>query len=384
MNIGVALPRGTYQTTPSGNVFYNITIPNDNPTSESIPTKKATFFEVRTTSVLTGKPSDYTLSIVRAKIPTTTIPLKIIEILPQTINPGNNINLTAYSVTLSWNGFNSHQHLIWIPQFKNASVPVSVPETAFINAPHAEYYSLTSVQYFLTLINTGLSTAAADLLTHGAPTNNPPFFYYNPTTKLISLYADSNYDSTVVGSVQIFVNNFLFNNIGQSFEFLYFGAHASNGKNNQLLVHDIEGKNHETLNGVNYFVMTQEYNTRNNMSSFASIIFASNSIPVRNELVSRQDVASSPSTSSFFRILQDLEIDAIPSDVGFDSITYNPTAEFRRMTLTSDNLDDTRTIDIQIYWKDNYDNIYPLLILPGEIATIKFLFEKIQQYTTIK
>lgn len=371
----------TYQTTANGNVYYDISIPNKNLFSDIIPAEPATFFEVRTSSILTGKPREYTMAVVRASIPTSTIPLKLIEIEPSPPLPApvsSNINDTAYTVTLSWNGLNSVQRIIWITQSPNARVPTTVPRGVVVNSQFWDYYSLLDVQHFINLINTALAAALAALL--GAPTANPPFLYLNPSTKLISLYADQFYTPDTVnvnGPIEIYFNNFLGNNFASSFDIRYFRATAPFGKQQQYLVYDIESKNRETIGAITYYVMTQEYNTRSAMSSFQSLLFISDSIPVRNEQISSQVPGADPSTSRFFRIIQDLEIDQIPFEVPFNRITYNPSAEFRRMTLTSDNNDDMRTFDIQIFWRDVYDNIYILYILPGQVATIKFLFEKI-------
>ncbi len=364
------------QTLPNGNVYFNINIPNNASLQISPPATPAQFFEVRSDSIISGKPSDYTLSIVRASIPTATIPIKVIEIIQAPTN--TDINKTVYSITLSWNGFDSQQNIIWISQSAVAQVPQDTISTSHVNAKYVEYYSLFSVQHFINLINTAFAAAAAELLAdHTAPTTHPPFLYLDPISNRISLYADANYNSNT-GTVGIFMNNFLSNNFGNSFDTIYQGRSSLVGKNVQYLVYNRDGKNTETIGGVAYFVMTQEYITKSNLSSFASLVFSSNNIPVRNELISSQFATTNQTSSSFFRILQDLEIDAIPNDVSFNSLTYNPSAEYRRMSLLTENRDDLRTIDIQIYWKDNYDNYYLLYILPGDIATIKFLFEKIR------
>jgi hypothetical protein len=367
--------KSSTQPAANGNIYYNITIPNNqvNPTPTAIP---ATFFEVRSTSVVPDPPNTYTLSIIRAKIPTTIIPLKIIEIVPA---PGNtNINLTAYTVTLTWNGFTSQQNIIWIPQDAMAPVPPSTISDSYVNSDFAFYYSLRTVQHFIVLINTAFAAAAADLATHGAPTANPPFLYLNPDTKLISIYADANYNSNGPTPVKIFMNLYLGGNFNNSFDILYTNLDAPNGENFQYLVYDINGKNTEIVGGVSYFVMTQAFNTFNNMSSFDSVIFTSTSLPVRYELVSAAVPAATPISGDFFPILQDIQIDTFPIDVGFNVIQYNPTAEFRRLQMTALDPDALKTIDISIFWKDNYGNIYPLFIGEGQIASIKLLFEKIR------
>lgn len=366
----------SHQIMRNGNVYLNINIPNNASLEVSPPATPAQFFEVRADAVISGRPCDYTLSIVRASVPTATIPVKVIEILQA---PGNtDINKTVYSITLSWNGFDSQQYIIWIPQSSVAQAPPATISTSHVNPKFVEYYSLFSVQHFINLINTAFSDAATDLLVnHGAPTANPPFLFLDPISNRISLYASSAYDSNTPGSVEIFMNNFLSNNFGNSFDTVYQGRGVSFGKNVKYLVYDREGKNSETIAAVVYFVMTQEYITKSNLSSFASIVFSSTSMPVRNELLSSQFGTTNQTSNAFARILQDLEIDAIPNDVSFNTLTYVPQSEYRRMSLLTENSEDLRTIDITIYWKDNYDNYYQLFILPGDIATIKFMFEKI-------
>ena len=180
--------RGAYSSfssIPNGNVYYNVNIPNNNYLIDSPAALPAEFRETRSSSVITGRPSDYQLAIVRAKVPTTNIPLKIMEILPA---PGNSdINKTAYSVTLSWSTFVSQQNIIWVPQNVNATVPNNTISTCLVNPNYMFYYSLLTVQHFLNLINAAFAAAAADLVTHGAPATNPPFLYYNVSENRIAL-----------------------------------------------------------------------------------------------------------------------------------------------------------------------------------------------------
>lgn len=378
MSVKNRLAKGisSVQADANGNVYYNITIPN-NQLQGSPGAIPASFFEIRSTSVVPDPPNTYSLAIIRAKIPTVDIPLKIIEIVPAPAN--TNINLTAYTVTLAWNGFFSQQNIIWSAQNTNAKVPPSTITTSYVNAQFMGYYSLLTVQHFIVLINNALAASAAQLSAlHGAPTTNPPFLYLDPNTKLISLYADSNYNSNNVLPVNIYMNLYLGNNFGTSFDMIYRGRNVPGGQNIQLLVYPIDGKNTETIGGVTYFVMTQSFNTFNNMSSFDSVLFTSASLPVRYELISAQVPASTPTSGDFFPILQDIQIDTFPLDVGFNVIQYNPAAEFRRLGLTAIDPDALKTIDISVYWRDNYGNIYPIFINEGQIASIKFLFEKIR------
>jgi len=132
--------------------------------------------------------------------------------------------------------------------------------------------------------------------------------------------------------------------------------------------------------GFDSYRMTQDYSTVQQWSPFTNITLLSNSLPFRSEWVSggnttQQRQGQTGVKSQIFRpILTDFEIDL---NTGFETrsfIHYVPTAEYRRIDLIGNT--PIINIDIQVFWKDNYDNFYPVMIPAHQEVSIKILFER--------
>lgn len=360
-------------------IYYNVSIPHNdlalNPAGGNFFTP-AKFLEIRDTPLFNGPPKDWYMSIVRFSIPTSTIPFQIFPTQPA---PNTNPNLSVYSVTLSYLGNDFQTFVLYSPQ--NTYVPVPPAPSASegaIRTQYVQYYSVYSVQHTLDLINVAFSTAFTNLKTAfpAAPPTAPPFFGFDPATGLFTLYAQTLYAGA--GTISIYVNEFLYTNLSPCFNVIIAGVNATNGKNVQFLVENLS-TNLVTLPAPqgNCYAMNQEYNTIANWYNFKSIVITSGSLPIRKEWLSTQVInmgISTGSGSNFFPIVTDFELAIETGNELKTYVHYNPTAQYRYIDLQGDT--PITVIDLQIYWKDNYDNLYPLLIGPHREASIKFLFEK--------
>jgi len=378
--------RSTVQKNSTDRLYYNVSIPHNDVQSINGSPTEANFFEVRSNNLFDAPPDEYSMSVVRFTIPTQYIPLTI---MPVTVNPSDatDRNYSIYSVTLSYGGSDFTQHIEYIPQA--ASQPVPPPPTGndVFRPKYIYYYSIYSVEWMLMLINTALSKAftALTLVFPPAPTlpTQPPFLTYNPATRLITLNAQITYDSDqLIPYIEIFMNNSLFQLFDASFQVIYYGFQTVNpDKSVKFLVKNNITNNAPSLPvlGASY-QMTQEFSTIPNWSPLTNITFTSNSLPIRHEWLSggnviQQNNGTTGIVSNIFRpILTDFEID---NGLGFETRTfihYFPTAEYRRIDLIGKI--PIRNIDIQVWWKDNYDNLYPILIPAHDEVSIKILFEK--------
>jgi len=373
------------------NVYYNINIPHDDNISRNGEPTPANYFEIRGTSILPCDAEDYTMSVVRFSIPTSQIP---IQVVPVDISPGNtDINKLLYSITLEWNGNTFQEFITWETALNYAPVPNTPKEGQ--EPRYAPYYYLYSVKHLLYRINLALTKAFGKLVSAGAPITAPPFFEYTGETEKIRLYVPEDYTTN---SVNVYANNALNRNFGLGFDQIYEGYNVPDGKD-ALFILSRSGTNILTLtapinplplvapynwNTQPYIELIQDYNSVSDMSSFSSIVITSRSIPIRNEWVSLQllkgpipigqPVPSNGTTQDgFLNILTDFEADIVSGFELRSKLIYTPTAEYRRTTLLGGNLS---TIDIQVYWKDNYDNLYPVMIPAHDVLTIKLLFEK--------
>lgn len=374
------------------NVYYNISIPHDDNIAINGSPTPADYFEIRGTPLLPCPAENYTMSVVRFSIPTSEIP---IQIVPVDISLSNaDINKLLYSVTLKWGAFEHQVFLQWIPTNNYAEVP-QTPQLAQ-DIKYAPYYYLYSVKHLISIINNALTSAYLQIQNDGALITAPPFMEYDEEPGRINLFVPNNY---IDEGVQIFANNTLNRNFGYGFDQQLNGfIGVINGKNAEFLINRT-GTNIESITAPinpvppvipffypvqDYVQLTQDYNTISDMTSFTSIVLISRSIPLRTEWTSTQTLkgpiplgdpipSNGTTQDSFLNILTDFEVDISSGFELRNKIIYNPTAEFRRATLLGGNL---TTIDVQAFWKDNYDNLYPIMIPAHDVLTIKLLFEK--------
>jgi hypothetical protein len=378
---------GKVQKIGQDRIYYNVIIPHNDAVSINGSPTVATFSEVRSDSLFDGEPKDYSMSVVRFTIPTQYIPLLIFPVIP---NPGNpsDPNYGLQSVTLSYNNIDFKTNLIFIPQNQFAQVPS--PPTLGSNPQryeYVEYYSIYSVQWQVDLINTALQTSFNNLKSTfpGVSPTAPPFLSYTTATGLVTLYAQPGYSTDQSPPyVQIFFSNYLYELFETSFEVINYGwptTFGNQGKNIQFIIKD-KKTNNVTLPAPQgaVYAMTQDYDTIPNWLPFSSIVFTSGSLPIRYEWISggntQQQIEGTTGISSenFRRIVTDFESDTLTGFENRSFIHYVPTAEYRRIDLLGNV--PIKTIDIQVWWKDNYDNLYPILIPAHSEVSIKILFER--------
>ena len=373
------------------NIYYNVVIAHDDTVSVNGSPTLANYFEVRSTDLFDGSPEDYTMSVVRMKIPSSLIPIQIFPNNPDTPpETPNAVNISLYTFTLSWNGTNYRVPLVWRPQLQlEQNLIPNTPNEGILREKFSAYYSLFSVEHFVDIMNVALDAAFGLVVAAGATITAPPFIGYDKVSSLMTLYVPENYLTEPSGPVEIFANNYLNRNFGNGFKQEFFGYTPipPDGTDNKFIIQPT-AINRESLTdpvyGLStYIKSTQDYPSIGDMTSAQSIVLASRSIPVRKEWISQQNIRVSlgrpslPANNSFqdgfLNILTDYEFDV----TGFNfrnTILYNPTAEFRRATLKGNS--PIRTIDIQVFWKDNFDNLYAILIPAHDVLTIKILFEK--------
>lgn len=365
---------------PGEYTYYDVVIPHNDFIQNSGSPTPANFFQVRAEPLFSGKPSDYNMSIVRFTVPTQIIPIQIFPVRPV---PNTLINLSPYSVTLKFGAFTRQEYIIWNPEDLTAPVPPS-PNLSlnYINSKYWQYYALYSYQHFARLINTALAAATVAIIGDGAPATGPPFITYSGITNLFTLNAPAAFLNTAATPIEIYFNQALSTNFTNSMDFTRYSYADpfSAGAEVRLNVFD-KVTNSVTLAapyGLTY-IMEQEFNALANMASFTSLIVTSSSLPVRSEWISRQNVLGDPGANTAigdnsFKILADFEVLLENGLEVRRFVHYLPTAEYRRISLISDT--PITSIDIQIYWKDQFDNLYEVLIPSHDVATIKILFEK--------
>ena len=381
------------------NVYLDVLITNVGSfTTSPLP---ISFNEARQSAFL-RKPEDYEMSIIRFQCDTSTLPVFIPVIQPNQ----NNVNLTVYSITMTYlppgGGvtvpYIYQQPLIFVPQ--NTSVTVPPPPSSTTNGLQSpsSYYYYYNYQSFIYLVYEAFTkcfNALNALVPGGLPSTLAPTINWDISNNTAVIFCETPYYNTSQAdnitpnpnNIRIYFNTplyYLFN----SFVFLNRGDSSSNGMNYELVVGSF---------GVNqvYIPVTevapaaklcnalyQEYSTTSLWTPVSSLCFTTTLLPIvptqltapliYNELSVIQSMNNTNSPNANF-INQITDI-ILFGDQYVPSVIYNPTAQYRFISMNGSQ--PLNQIDIQVYWKDRYGNFIPLTLESGGSCSLKIYFRK--------
>ena len=359
-------------------IYYDINIMNNDPMGVRQPID-CSFNENRSAPYLTN-PKLYHLSVIRFQLDTEgNLPLFI----PFAQIGQNNVNLLQYSVTLSYDflgtTYDEQVFLIYVPH--NAEPSPAPPITNQDNT--SRYYWMYNYQEFVNLINTALQTAFNNLnativgLGGALPTALPPFIGLNQNTYYFSLYADTTYDTNSGTNISIYFNKPL-GTLLSAFDRIQF-SNATDGKDWQYLVYNMNYTNTVDLNLIKYYQMTQSYSTTNLFCTVKSLAFKSNQLPIVQNIISTNNgqfnTDSLDQTGGYNANLTsnitDFIVNLSTGTEYLPLIIYSPQSEYRLIDMISDV--SLFSMDIRVYWVDEFGNNYPLKIYNGS-CQIKIMF----------
>lgn len=356
--------------------YYNVVIPHNdqtNPGSGSI----AQFLDTRS-QALVQNPSEWEMAIIRFQVPTSSIPIHVF--VPN-----------VYSLELSFGAFDSGQvFLIYTPDNSLAPPPTGTVNQLFIY----------SYQQWVDMINTALATAFTNLGANvPAGATSPPYLIYDSTTNLISMVLQQAYVVTQsnfnTANLNIYFNTSM-QTFFPSFRWFFHGYNQSLGKDYSLVIknnfNNLAGNNVEAHPvvppmvptgtpgaGTSAYIMTEEFPSLFAWNAPQSIVFISNGVPFRQEYLTQSQTITSGQVSSASNAQLPILTDFIPvvSPGGFDwrtNIQFFNQGEYRLIDMKGDN--PLYNFDISIFWQDNFQVLYPIILQPHEVATIKILFRK--------
>lgn len=349
------------------------------------------FNETRNTPFVLD-PESYYLSIVRFSIDTPTLPVIQPEIQPNQTN----VNLTTYSITLSWKNpiapfqtFDSQQYIIYSPQNLEATIP-SAP--AFTNTKLQNnvtgYYDIINYQYFIYLVNQTFTTAfnALNLAVTAAglvlPSNYAPVMDWNTSDNTAVITADqAGYDDTSANYIKIYFNP-SFYQLFSSFPVVIEGFGIGLGKNVRLVTNSFGGANivqyppvAPVYTGLQVY---QEFSTISLWTPVTSIVFTSNTLPVVTNQLSApllffdgSQFVGGGNNSNVSQVITDF----IANDAIYKpSLIYEPSAQYRLVDLVGNR--PLYTFDLNVYYKNRVGELIPFRLSSGSTATIKILFSR--------
>ena len=351
---------------------YNLTICNNDPIKEGQLTTNdiEANIEAYNNIPIIQNPDDYYCSIIRFQIPALTLPL--VNVLIQT--PVTDVNKTIYSFTITQGTTTGAQAFVeWLPQvvLPPSQVPVVSTPPATQQAI-SEYYLCYDYTWFINLWNVALKQACSSFI----GITQYPFFAYDATTQLISLYTPASFkqnDSSMT-PYKIWINN--------SFLTYFVGMEKVNqnqnninnpqGLDNYLVVRD-NLVNDVLLNSISYLKTTFQYSAYGYWNFLKSIIITT-TMNVNSEIIYNNN-NSAYQNVQYINILEDYYPDlALQQGAGVQSqiFTYNAPSLYRIFTFNQKT--PLYKVNLAINVVDTYGNIFPLLIPKGQLANFKLMF----------
>jgi len=377
------------------------------------------FSETRNVPILSDA-SKYHLSIVRFTIAGAGLntPIIIPSILTGANNPTNDVNLTAYSVTLSssvdylvgavrqTNTFTSTKPIIWVPEVQDvrlAPAPSPLSISSGQQDVSTRYYWGLTYSHFLDLVDAAFAAALADIQTQfnvwyaalpGAGpiptlTTKAPQMLYNPTSNLFTLYADQygfgGADRSSIGSNADESFTMWFNNNMYGLFSNFQAIQQNNGEQAyQIAVYSALGQNTTTTGGTTYYVMVQDYPSTSNLwCPIQSIVFTTSLLPTVNQLASppvnwgsSNTLSPSSGTPTFEPIITDVAVFQNDAHAYRTYTQYSPTAEYRLSSFLRGKTS-INQVDIQCWWRNRLTGaLVPLYQFDQSNCSLLIMFRK--------
>lgn len=362
----MSLLNRTQITSDPIHTYYNITIAN----GSSVP-KLAQFKEVRQQPFLRNS-GKHCLSITRFFCQTNAIPIQIVPLMDPTTDPDK----TIYSVTLSYNGFDAHQHIMYVTREMIAGV-LTTPQTS------RTYYHLKSIQHMVDMVNTAFSEAFDTL---GGLTSLPvgavaPYFTYDSGSYMFTLHSQALfYDTALSTPIQVFVNTPLYALFGSINNVSNIGA--SMGKEYQYLI--ANNRNNIVPSATPFtndteILTKQEHPTLVNWMSFVNLVFMSSSLPIVNEdcPVPTQYFTNQLNGNNGIPLSRPIITDFVPAyDIGIENLNLIQYSAGIYRYIDMEGSQDLKTCDLSIYWQDKYMNcnLHELYLMPNDMVSVKIMF----------
>lgn len=347
-------------------------------------------------------PQDYLMSIIRFSVETPTLPVFICQI--QANQP--NINLSIYSVSLSWTNpvtgltYTKQTFVEFVPQNQAVNLPIPPSTTSTgLQDNSMGYYYIYSYQYWIYLVNQTFQTCYTALnalvVAAGAvlPSSYTPamsFSTSSPNDIAILNVSEVGYDTTLPNYIGIYMNPAMYQ-LFSSFPVYIKSLSGSNlGLNVQLqtttfggfqtinypLYNNTTGLVDPTVAAIQCF---QEYSTIALWTPVISIVFCSNTLPIVPTNLSTPVIinngtifaGSQGNNANTAPVITDIIAD---NGIYKPNLVYNPSAEYRWVQLFGNT--PLSNLDIVCYWKGRDGVLNPFLLSSGSTATLKILFCK--------
>lgn len=264
------------------NTYLSISFTNPN---QGLLQEQTLEYNVTKTIPIIDDASKYYCSISAFNIPLTTIPLTVFPVQAGQGDTSPNISTLQVGITIG--ATTNYQFLLYVPQNKTIRPTQNNPNQQIVTP----YYWVYSYEDLIVMINTALKTA----YTLAGGTGTTPYFIYTPATQLISLIVGAEFNSAsnailINYPMLQYLNAFNFNAIGgQYYQFVIFGlvnenyAYYPNGQTPPTP--PVPPPTPPAFIDPYYYKITQEYIYLGGWNPIRKILFITNTIPIKKQIV---------------------------------------------------------------------------------------------------
>lgn len=396
-----------YASTDASIIYYNARLMSNINTGKvlesSTPSNSIAVFEDQRQSAVLDNPEDYYLSITRFTIDCSTLPLFIMNMSTSKQFDGvadDNITRTPYIITMSYDGFEYQQELLYTPEDKTAKIPnVADNPNLYATSP---YFYVYTYQHLVDMINTAFKACfdGLDVQTN-LPTDKPPFIIYDRDSDRFDIIADANgyrnknYDGSDNPQINIYFNNYMYDlfyavqadHIDNAYTLntnlkdyrLRFENTGINIYDNTINIKYYDPYNKTTLTSYAdiVLIMRVEWDLNSNICENSEVLFTTSHIPTASQYSSPfipfEKASSSSIVNTFQKQLTDFSL--IPhiddSNSVRSMVTYVPSTH-RYLELNGEN--SLNKIDIYVYWRSNRGALIPFSLSSKSVVTMKLMF----------
>jgi len=349
----------------SDNVYLNILIPNNIPSTNPFPQAIQAVYDESLTQPVLADPSKYYASIIRFSMPLDTIPFFSFPL----DRSQTNANLSQLLIGITNNvGVDFPAFVTYIPQ-NDYPPPVTTDPTFSYGQSISPYYFIYSIQPFINMINTALLAAyTASTVGGGAP-----FYVYNPATQLIGLVVTAGFLAT---GAKIYMNNYLKNYL-DSFPF-YSKNSIQTGA--YRYTHNLDTLPYGAPVGGPYEFL-EEYNSLDLWFDIRKIVVTSSSLPVIPEASPSFVPDASYGTNgsaNYSPIVTDFVISYNNINDVSSVLVYEPSPQYRLVNMSSQS--PIQRLNFSFFWLSKNGTLYPVFLSPNNSITMKIGFFKKDLY----
>ena len=306
--------------------------------------------------------SDYYLTVVNFSCPLSEVPLFIAPVIA---GSGTSQKMPlVFGITIG--GSNYPINLIYVPD-NNVTLPIQADSTQQL---FNDGYWVYSYEKLADLMNTALTSAYSAAGSPGDPAG-APFFRFDAATERFQLIVSKAF---LTAGASIFMNTWS-NKYIQSNRTYFWGYDQPDGRDMDFITPLNAAFNIDFPTGFpaisDYLAYDQEWQSLQNISSVRQIIVTSGSLKCTPEYIpvgtiSQNNSSTLPIISSF-----------LPS---FDSPGANESrAIYTPFLYRFLDIQSPATISelyINFYWQDEFSNVHPIYLGPGETGSLKLGFIK--------